>query len=655
MRTPLIVFLTALLFGCATSANKGALEPRSDLSAMETSGELQVEIHSPATDFFPTGAESSVDVEGFASTIGGVRFLDMMLVIDTSKSLKKTDPDDFRSTGAIGLIESLSSKSDIQMGVVTFDSEGELALPLTSDRGEVVRTLGEMKRAGGTNIAAGILTALDELERNARPGSSRVIMMFTDGQSSRRKAREAARTAQADGVTIQSLLLGSSKRGAAILEEIALGTGGSFVQVQDPSKLPEAFLNLRTTGVDHVTLSVNGSEPVSAQLAGGTFSGRVPLEIGENRIVASATSLDQQTRESVITVNVRDASCATLEVTALSQGQSTLSLNERAVEIIVDASRSMWGRMDGEPKMSVAKEILQDVSNWLPADLNLALRAYGNSSASDMNDCADSALLVPFGEENRQPISDAISELRPLGQTPIAYALQEAAGDFEALQGERVLVLVTDGIESCGGDPVAAARELREQNVMIHVIGFGLNSAVDEDAASLQAVADASGGRFITAGSAEELKDALAVTVGTRFRVFDGDTVVANGSLGSDEQLLLPEGDYRVQLDSVPPHQVEISLAPRDDLTLMLEKQAGAVLHSERRDRVEYIACADDIASQAQPQTADEQLQSIRTTPTAQNQDAIEPTSQQRPQAADGPSQPVTTTPTVQNQDVAEQ
>ena len=77
---------------------------------------------------------------------------------------------------------------------------------------------------------------------------------------------------------------------AELLEEIAQSTGGTFVWVLDPAKLPEAFLNLRTTGVDTVTLSVNDSTPVSARLAAGTFTGTVPLQVGENRIVALATS-----------------------------------------------------------------------------------------------------------------------------------------------------------------------------------------------------------------------------------------------------------------------------------------------------------------------------------------------------------------------------
>ena len=290
---------------------------------------------------------------------------------------------------------------------------------------------------------------------------------------------------------------------------IAWATGGSFLPVSDPSELPDAFLNLRTTGVDSVTLSVNGSEPVPARLAGGTFAGSVPVEVGDNRIVAFATSLDGDTQESEIIVSVRDTSCAALEVAATNEGRPALSLNDRAVEIIVDASKSMWAQIDGRSKMEIAKTTLEEVSYWLPEDLDLALRTYGSTTASEQNNCADSSLLVPFGESNRDYVRQAIAGLRPTGQTPIAYALQQAARDFESLQSDLTLVLVSDGIESCGGDPVAAAHALRQQGIVVHLIGFGMGSAADEDTASLQAIANASGGRYVTAGSAEELKGLL--------------------------------------------------------------------------------------------------------------------------------------------------
>jgi Mg-chelatase subunit ChlD len=553
--------------------------------------DLQVEIQSPAAGYTVEDGATSIEVEGVASAIGGVRYLDIMFVMDTSQSLRRSDPSDYRSQGAIGLVRNLSPKSDIKIGVVSFDSKSEIAQSMTSDRDAVMETLRLLPRSGSTNLAAGITAALAELERNGRPGSSRVIMLFTDGMSNKNKAYDSAVEATKQGITIQTLMLGRDAKGSKILDTIAWATGGSFLRVSDPSKLPEAFLNLRTTGVDSVTLSVNGSEPVPARLAGGTFAGTVPVEIGENRIVAFATSLDGDTRESEIVVNVRDTSCAALEVTARNDGRPAISLNDRAVEIVVDASQSMWGQINGQSKMEIAKTTLEDLTYWLPDDLELALRAYGHTTLSDRKNCTDSSLLVPFGENNREYVRQAIAGLRPTGQTPIAFALNQAANDFGSLQSDRTLVLVSDGIESCNGDPVTAAYALRQQGIVVHLIGFGLGSSADQDAASLQAIANASGGRYVTAGSAEELKAALAETVATRFSVYRDSVEVASGSLGSAGVMLLPEGDYQVRLHSSPPVETRVRLAPRDSVVLTLEKKGGVVSPFEQRAELPHTTC----------------------------------------------------------------
>ena len=584
MRNAEFILVAALLFGAvAHAADDAASSPGASARS------LQVEIQSPAPGFNVEDGSTTIEVEGIASAIGGVRYLDIMFVMDTSRSLRSSDPQDHRALGAIGLVNNLSPKSDIKIGVVSFDGRSDLAQPMTSDREAVVDVLLQLPRTGSTNLAAGIDTAVAELERKGRPGSSRVIMLFTDGMSNKNKAYDAAVEATKRGITIQTLMLGSSSQGNRILDTIAWATGGSFIQVADPEKLPEAFLNLRTTGVDSVTLSVNGSPPVPAKLAGGTFSGSLPIEIGENRIVAFATSLDGDTKDTEIIVNVRDASCAALEVAALKDGRPAVSLNDRSVQIVVDASRSMWGQIDGVSKMQIAKETLEDVSYGLPTDLNLSLRAYGSTSASESNNCADSSLLVPFSEMNRDHIRRAIAGLKPTGQTPIAYALQQAGRDFGMLDSDRAIVLVSDGIESCGGDPVMAARNLREQGIVVHLIGFGLGG--EQDTASLRAVANASGGRYVTASSAEELQAALAQTVATSFSVYDGYTEVASGSLGSSDIFLLPEGDYRVELHSSPPVEANVRLSPRDQVLLTLEKRGVEVMSRERRGTLPHTSC----------------------------------------------------------------
>ena len=210
---------------------------------------------------------------------------------------------------------------------------------------------------------------------------------------------------------------------------------------------------------------------------------------------------------------------------------------------------------------------------------------------------------MPFQAGNRILIERAVAGFSPRGQTPLAYSLEQVAHDFAGVEGERAVVLVTDGIESCGGDPVAAARALQERGpVPVHVIGFGLGKSEDEDAASLRAIADASGGRFVTAGSAEELRDALSATVGTAFRVMRGGQPVAQGSLGAEELLHLPPGDYEVAFESAPPLRVPVTMTSEEKLVVTLERSDGRVSHSDVRWPAEYTACGPGgVAVRPQP------------------------------------------------------
>ncbi|MDJ0852733.1 MAG: VWA domain-containing protein [Myxococcota bacterium] len=675
-------------------------------------GELRLEIREPRDGSVLPSRQGSVQVQGAASVFGAVRYLDLFLVVDTSKSLLRTDPKDFRKSGAIGLVKSLPDRDDIQIGVVDFDRKGDLLAPLTADRQVVIDALRELDRSGSTDIAAGVQTAMLGFEDRAREGSSRVILLFTDGKTSDKKARKAMEMARLRGVAVHTVMLGKDRKASEILSKLARGTRGSFVRVDDPAKLPDAFLNLRTTGVERVVLHVNGQHPISTRLVAGQFEGDVNLRPGPNRIVAVATGLDGTTRDASVTVNVTDEvhvrietplpdtvftngereavvsgraslfenappellaahpdhgiervvlrvddsppfattlgdgrfegrvmlhegenrllatvttadgrvadtaitvtvrapGCGALEVKALRDGRPALSVSERAVEIVFDASNSMWGRMQGRPKMTVAQETLSEALHWMPPDLDVALRAYGHQHRHQQKNCQDSELLVPFQAGNRILIERAVAGFKPRGQTPLAYSLEQVARDFAGVEGERAVVLVTDGIESCGGDPVAAARALQKRGpVPVHVIGFGLGKTEDEDAASLRAIAEASGGRFVTAGSAEELRDALSATVGTAFRVIRGGRPVAKGSLGAEAMLHLPPGDYELALESAPPVRVPVTMAAEEKLVVTLERRGGRVSHSDVRWPTEYAACGPGgvaIAPQRAPRPA---------------------------------------------------
>jgi len=122
MRNALTVLLSVLVCGSVASES-GAVEQGTNMSPA-SQDELQIEIQSPSVNFTAVEGETSVEVEGIASAIGGVRYLDMIFVMDTSQSLRSTDPSDYRSAGAVGLVRNLSPRSDIKIGVVSFDSKG---------------------------------------------------------------------------------------------------------------------------------------------------------------------------------------------------------------------------------------------------------------------------------------------------------------------------------------------------------------------------------------------------------------------------------------------------------------------------------------------------------------------------------------------------
>ena len=193
------VVLTLLAGGCISFGEPPAPLPEfiPATRSVQPKADLRVEIHSPQRDTALASWESAVEVTGGASVFGGVRHIELMLAIDTSKSLRRMDPRDYRVAGAMGLVKSLPEETDIRVGLVDFDSKAKLVSALTSERSKVLAAIRRLDRDGTTNLAAGIRTALRELERAARPDSTKVVLLFTDGKSNQDKARRAMEEARA--------------------------------------------------------------------------------------------------------------------------------------------------------------------------------------------------------------------------------------------------------------------------------------------------------------------------------------------------------------------------------------------------------------------------------------------------------------------------
>ena len=172
---------------------------------------------------------------------------------------------------------------------------------------------------------------------------------------------------------------------------------------------------------------------------------------------------------------------------------------------ILDGSGSMWGQIDGVAKITTAKEALSALANDLAGTTNLGLMAYGHRREGD---CGDTEVLLSTGQHEPRVIADMVEGVSPRGKTPIAASLRAAPQAFSAGDRQSEVLLISDGLETCGGDPCAAAAALRAQGVQtrVHVVGFDLTT---EEQAALACIAEEGGGLYLTADTAEELGDAL--------------------------------------------------------------------------------------------------------------------------------------------------
>ncbi|WP_299479906.1 VWA domain-containing protein [uncultured Roseibium sp.] len=193
-------------------------------------------------------------------------------------------------------------------------------------------------------------------------------------------------------------------------------------------------------------------------------------------------------------------------VLAFGINPTTPGFAEPSSMFILDASGSMWGRLeDGRSKITVAREVLSGLTSKLPASLNAGLIAYGHRRKGD---CSDIELVHPIAPAGGAAIGAKVGSLSPRGKTPITEALRLAAEKLTGKEDDRTIVLVSDGIETCSGDPCALAEALKNSDagLKIHVVGYG----VDADAQKqLQCVAEKGGGAYFEANDTSGLSGAL--------------------------------------------------------------------------------------------------------------------------------------------------
>lgn len=179
---------------------------------------------------------------------------------------------------------------------------------------------------------------------------------------------------------------------------------------------------------------------------------------------------------------------------------------------ILDASNSMWGQVDGKAKIETAKSAFEKLTSDIPDTVDVALAAYGHS---DKESCQNIEFLTPFvKKDERSKLTDAVKKVTPTGKTPIAAALEKLGGEVATQhKGKKnSIVLISDGLESCDGDPCAVAEKLASQNLdfQIHVVGFDI---AEKDRKQLECIAEKGKGKYFAANSTEGFSEAIGEAV----------------------------------------------------------------------------------------------------------------------------------------------
>lgn len=274
---------------------------------------------------------------------------------------------------------------------------------------------------------------------------------------------------------------------------------------------------------------------------------------------------------------------------------------------ILDCSQSMSGRWEDDRKIDIARRFLARTVDSLNSfsNVEMALRVYGHQSVVPPQDCNDTRLEVPFAPDNAYRIKRRMRALSPKGTTPIANSLAASVNDFRDCEGCRnIIILITDGIEACDGDPCAVSAELQKQGIILKpfIIGIGLDPEFEESFRCL--------GTVYNAGTEERFSEVLDIVIthaltetSLQVNLIDGSGMASetdvpmsfynlkSGKLkynfvhtmnnrGRPDTLRIdPLIDYSIKVHTVPPVTLDsLRLAPGKHNTAAIDAPQGTLL-----------------------------------------------------------------------------
>jgi Mg-chelatase subunit ChlD len=462
----------------------------------------------------------------------------VVVIWDTSGSMERSVKDLQRAVE--GYLDQVSPPDRVNL--IRFSYNIEVLLPgFSSDREKL------KKAASGKFFADGYTPFYDVVEKAATllegVQGNRAIIVMTDGEDagSRLRRDQFWRLLQEKGIRFYTIglgeidrynpLLGSSAR--RLLSYTAMATNGRAYFSRSSADLAKFYAEI----------SAELRKPCAYRLrvTRGAARGNLAVRATGERISAVAAPSE--------------------------------------IELILDASGSMKRPIGGRPMIDTAKAVLSDIVRQLPDDMHVALRVYGHRVHEGRpGACEDSELVFPFAKLNRQALLSRIASVQALGTTPIAYSLRQIARDVGGSPGEKMIVLVTDGKEECGGDPAAAVSALAAQGIKLklNIVGFALPDAALK--AELRRLAEQTKGQFVDAKDAQSLRAGIEQSLAVPFDVLDAaGAKVADGVTGHT-LTNIPEGIYTVRVRAEKPIDVrEVRVQADKTTTIELKKEGEEI------------------------------------------------------------------------------
>ncbi|MEA1920087.1 MAG: VWA domain-containing protein [Campylobacterota bacterium] len=183
---------------------------------------------------------------------------------------------------------------------------------------------------------------------------------------------------------------------------------------------------------------------------------------------------------------------------------SCLQGNTQAM-IILDASGSMWGQLEGRDKITLSKEALIDSVPYWNRDIKLGLTVFGHKSKSI---CQGSEIVIPLGSPEASRALVKLQGINPIAKGSIGHALLTASDALNNANDKATIVLISDGQDACHSNPCMIAETLEKQGLdfTAYVIGLDVKENSEEE---LRCIADLSGGSYYTVTSSEALNRSL--------------------------------------------------------------------------------------------------------------------------------------------------